>query len=94
MKLYDLLVTMQGIKIELHIYKNWTFNNDKKCEEVEMITGSNTTIFVNMSLNRYYLKKYDMNELKVFYIGKIGKTQTLRINCEYFEGVENEAKHL
>ena len=88
MTLYDLLVTMQDIKIVLHIYKNWTFNNDKKCEEVETITGNNTSIFLNMSL------RYNMNELIVFYIGNIGKTQTLRINCEYFEGDNNEAKHL
>lgn len=87
MTLYDLLKTMQDVRIELHIYKNHTFTMNEKgeampCVEIEKIADKNNQIFLNISLNRYN-HKYNMKDMDVFYIGYMTpRSKVLRVNCE------------
>lgn len=83
MTLYEVLTTMQDVRIELHIFEKFGKDGMREVEKIE--ESRNNTIFVNMSLNRYN-NKYDMNKLDVFYIGyRSPRSRVLRINVNIRE---------
>ena len=83
MTLRELLYTCMDVKLEVNIYKNWTYSPDKETECVKTVEGDTTTLAVNFSLKRY--GDFDYEKLNVFYIGYKNKGQTLRVNCEVKE---------
>lgn len=92
MTLYDLLTTSQDVRMEVHLFENFTTKLDENykvipCKEVEVISDKSNTIFLNLTLNRYHTKGKLMQNAKVFFIGyKAPRSKVLRVNCEIIEG--------
>ena len=84
MTLFELLTIMQDVNVDLHLYKNYTHNEDnqdKKCEEVYNVEGTNNDVFLTLCN-----KGYPLALIKVFYIGYLSsRSKVLRVNAEVEE---------
>lgn len=77
-----LLFTMQDVKVELHIFKNWSHSN-AKCEEVEKLEGTSDDLSIHFMTVR---KDYNWHKLEAFYIGYAKpRSRTIKINAEIVE---------
>lgn len=81
MTLFELLTTMQDVNVDLHLYENYTYdenNEGKHCEEIKNVKGTSNQVFIQLSSNGINTKFID-----VFYIGYVSShSRTLRVNGE------------
>lgn len=89
--LYDLLMPMQDINVEVHIFKNFSYKTDKDgnvlpVEEIMEVQGRCNDVCIKFMSEKYEI---DWHNTNVFYIGfASNRSKKIKINCEFFDKEE------